>query len=159
VGLASTIAFYNLQQMLGNPNTKPLTVTMGGLQYTGSVEVLKRCYLLEKNYWNQYLESSSTESEKQFLCKKEESRPPGFEKIEDSSPKSKELLPISEKEEESDQEILKISCFSSNFSSVNSLSGLEVEEDQDFAQNDTILDKNLGKKRSLETLPRQHCFP
>jgi hypothetical protein len=50
VGLASTIAFYNLQQMLANPNVKPLTVTVGGFQYTGGVEVLKRRYLLEENY-------------------------------------------------------------------------------------------------------------
>jgi hypothetical protein len=76
VDLASTIAFYNLQQMLGNPNIKPLIVTMGGFQYTCSVEVLKRRYLLEKNYWNKYLESSLIESEKQFLCKEEESPPP-----------------------------------------------------------------------------------
>jgi hypothetical protein len=38
MGLASTIAFYNLQQMLDNPNVKPFTVTVGGFQYTGSVE-------------------------------------------------------------------------------------------------------------------------
>jgi hypothetical protein len=98
VGLALTIAFYNLQQLLVNPNTKPLTITVGGFQYTGSVEVLNRHYLLEKNYWNNYLETSPTESEMKFLCNnKKESPPPGFEKIPDLSPKSKELTPISEK--------------------------------------------------------------
>jgi hypothetical protein len=146
VGLASTIAFYNLQQLLVNPKTKPLTVTVGGHQYTGSVEVLKRRYLLEKNYWNNYLETSPTEFEKKFLCNnKEESPPPSFEKIADSSPKIKGLSPISEKEEESDPEILKISGFSSNFSSENLFTSSEVEEDQIFAQNNTVLDKKLGK--------------
>ena len=139
MGLASTIAFYNLQQMLRNPNTKPLTVTMGGLQYIGSVEVLKRRYLLKKNDWNQYLESSPIESEKQFLCKKEESPPLGFEKIEDLSPKSNELSPISKKEE-LDPKILKISGFSSNFSSENSFSSSKVEDNPDFTQNNTVLD-------------------
>ena len=56
VGLASTIAFYNLHQMLGNLNTKPLTVIVGGLQYTGSVKVLKRHIYWRKitiiNIWN-----------------------------------------------------------------------------------------------------------
>jgi hypothetical protein len=107
---------------------------------------LKRHYLLEKNYWNNYLETSPTESEKKFLYNnKEESPPPGFEKIADSSPKIKGLSPISEKEEESDPEISKISGFSSNFSSENSFTSSEVEEDQNFAQNNTVLDKKLGK--------------
>jgi hypothetical protein len=75
--------------------------------------VLKRCYLLEKNYLNNYLESSPTESKKQFLCKRDET-PPGFEQVEELSPKSKEMLPISEEEEEEpDPKVLKISGFSS----------------------------------------------
>jgi hypothetical protein len=49
--LASTIAFYNIHLLLHNPKEKPLTVTVGGLQYTGNVELLKRHYLLKENNW------------------------------------------------------------------------------------------------------------
>jgi hypothetical protein len=48
--LASTIAFYNINLLLHNPQDKPLTIIVGDLQYTGNVELLKRRYLLEENY-------------------------------------------------------------------------------------------------------------
>ncbi len=50
LSLASTIAFYNIHLLLQNPQAKPLTITVGGLQYTGNVEILKPRYLLEEDH-------------------------------------------------------------------------------------------------------------
>jgi hypothetical protein len=50
LGLASTIAFYNLHLLLQNSQAKPLTITVAGLQYTGNVKLLKRHYLLEQDH-------------------------------------------------------------------------------------------------------------
>jgi hypothetical protein len=50
LSLASTIAFYNIHLLLQNPQAKPLTITVGGLQYTSNVELLKRRYLLKEDH-------------------------------------------------------------------------------------------------------------
>jgi hypothetical protein len=57
VGLASTIAFYNIHLLLHNPQEKTLTITVGGLQYTGNIELVKHHYLLEENHWKNHLPS------------------------------------------------------------------------------------------------------
>jgi hypothetical protein len=49
------MAFYNLHQSLQNPEEKPLVITVGGLQYTGNKEALKRTYLLEQKYGKKFL--------------------------------------------------------------------------------------------------------
>jgi hypothetical protein len=66
IGLASTVAFYNLQQTLQKPEEKPLVITVGGLQYTGNQENLKRTYLLEQKYWTKFLSLPVDHSDKNF---------------------------------------------------------------------------------------------
>ena len=49
IGLASFVAFYNLQQSLQMPEEKPLVITIGGLQYIGNQEnVLAGIEILDK---------------------------------------------------------------------------------------------------------------
>jgi hypothetical protein len=62
-------------------------------------------------------------------------------------------------EEESEPEISKISGFSSNLSSENSFTGSEVEEDQIFAQNDTVLDKKLDKNDPWQSCTHDTISP
>jgi hypothetical protein len=69
IGLASSVAFYNLQQTLQKPEEKPLVITVGGLQYTGNQENLKRTYLLEQKYWTKFLSLPVDDSDKNFTEK------------------------------------------------------------------------------------------
>lgn len=88
--------------------------------------------MFEENYWNNYLKTPSTDFEKNFLYLKEATPPSGFEHVVESSPKSKKILAILEKEEESKQEESKISCFSLSFSSEISNFDSEVEDNPYF---------------------------
>jgi hypothetical protein len=63
------VAFYNLQQTLQKPEEKPLVITVGGLQYTGNQENLKRTYLLEQKYWTKFLSLPVDDSDKNFTEK------------------------------------------------------------------------------------------
>jgi hypothetical protein len=69
IGLASSVAFYNLQQTLQKPEEKPLVIIVGGLQYTGNQENLKRTYLLEQKYWTKFLSLPVDNSDKNFTEK------------------------------------------------------------------------------------------
>jgi hypothetical protein len=51
LGLASFVAYYNLHQIISNPQEELLKITIGGSKFTGDFETLKKCYLLEQEYW------------------------------------------------------------------------------------------------------------
>jgi hypothetical protein len=55
LGLATSVAFYNLHQSIAKPNEDPLTVTVGGVKYTGNIQVLKRRFEIEENYWKNFM--------------------------------------------------------------------------------------------------------
>jgi hypothetical protein len=69
IGLASSVAFYNLQQTLQKPEEKPLVIIVGGLQYTGNQENLKRTCLLEQKYWTKFLSLPVDNYDKNFTEK------------------------------------------------------------------------------------------
>ena len=54
LSLASFVAFFNLRQLISNSEEKPLTIIVGGLQYIGNAEILKRHYILEEKYWRNF---------------------------------------------------------------------------------------------------------
>jgi hypothetical protein len=118
VGLQSTIDFYNLHLLLQNPHEKPLIVTVGGLQYTSNVELLKHRYLIEENYWKNYLQYPLKEPNKIISIQREATPPSGFERIEESPLGEGEESPLAES---------KISGFSSFPSSENLNFVSEVE--------------------------------
>jgi hypothetical protein len=68
IGVASSVAFYNLQQTLQKPEEKPLVITVGGLQYTGNQENIGQ-NLLEQKYWTKFLSLPVDHSDKNFTEK------------------------------------------------------------------------------------------
>jgi hypothetical protein len=66
IGLASTVAFYNLHQSLEKPEEKPLVITVGGLRYIGNIYALRRTYLLEQKYRRKFLSHPLDDYEKVF---------------------------------------------------------------------------------------------
>jgi hypothetical protein len=91
LSLASTVAFYNLHQSIAKPDEEPLTVTVGGVKYTRNVQTLKRRFEIEEGYWKNFM--CSTISQKQLFStsnssfrSKENSPPPGFESVGETSP-------------------------------------------------------------------------
>ena len=69
IGLAFSMAFYNLHQSLQKLEEKPLVITIGGLQYTGNKEALKITYLLEQKYWTKFLNLPIDDFENFFIQK------------------------------------------------------------------------------------------
>jgi TPP-dependent indolepyruvate ferredoxin oxidoreductase alpha subunit len=115
VGLASTIAFYNIHLLLHNPQEKTLTITVGGLQYTDNIELLKRHYLLEENHWKNHLPSPLNKPETfLFIERKEKSL---LEEDEKSQFGEGEGSTLAEEEEETPLKESIISGFSSISSS------------------------------------------
>jgi hypothetical protein len=85
--LATSVAFYNLHQSIAKPNEDPLTVTVGGVKYTGNIQVLKRRFEIEENYWRNFMTFFIGQNPIFFSsgCAKH-SPPPGFERVGESIP-------------------------------------------------------------------------
>jgi hypothetical protein len=51
LGLASSVAFYNLHLIISNPHEELLKINIGGSKFIGDFETLKNCYVLKQKYW------------------------------------------------------------------------------------------------------------
>ncbi|XP_059431498.1 uncharacterized protein LOC132165000 [Corylus avellana] len=85
LGLASSVAFYNLHLIISNPHEELLKVTVGGSKFTGDFETLKKCYLLEQKYWKEFFATPFDASPSVDL-QSQNSPPPGFDVVGESSP-------------------------------------------------------------------------
>jgi hypothetical protein len=85
LGLASSVAYYNLHQIISNPQEELLKITIGGSKFTGDFETLKKCYLLEQEYWKNLFTISLNASPSLDL-QSQNSPPPGFDIVGESSP-------------------------------------------------------------------------
>jgi hypothetical protein len=91
LGLATSVAFYNLHQSIAKPNEDPLTVTVGGVKYTGNIQVLKRRFEIEENYWRNFMNFFIGQNPIFFSSDSpsgsaKHSPPPGFERVGESIP-------------------------------------------------------------------------
>ena len=50
LGLASSVAYYNLHLIISNPHEELFKITVVGSKFTGDFETSKKCYLLEQKY-------------------------------------------------------------------------------------------------------------
>lgn len=140
MGLASTITFYNIHLLLHNPQENTLTITVGGLQYVGKVELLKYHYLLEENHWKNHFPSPLNKPETSLSIERMEKS--SLEEDEKSLFGKGEGSTLAEEEgEETPLKESIISGFSSISSSknsenpsANSYSKSEVQNSQNFDQ-------------------------
>jgi hypothetical protein len=84
LGLASSVAYYNLHQNISNPQEELLKITIGGSKFTGDFETLKKCYLLEQEYCKNLFTTPFNASPSLDL-QSQNSPPPGFDIVGESS--------------------------------------------------------------------------
>jgi hypothetical protein len=85
LGLASSVAYYNLHLIISNPHEELLKITVGRSKFTGDFDTLKKCYLLEQKYWKNLFQTPFDASPLVDL-QSQNSTPPDFDIVDESSP-------------------------------------------------------------------------